>query len=412
MKFKFILCLSLVVVVLMFGKIDIHAAGNISEATGDYYYSEDVLDAKMIEEIQEDIVLTAIDDYDGDISSSIDYLDKDDYEVKVIDLSPTERLLGTYKFEFFVYDSSHNRAALNLYVEVLDTVSPTITSNSVLYYEQDIDNITVTDESILAGVIGFDSYAQNDVSKRIISGSVGELRRTKDVQQYIKIEVADPSGNTCVREVIVVLKDYTKPVITTDFDTIETSYIANALLDTLLASANVSVNDNYDTNLTYTVSEDNYSSNKDHVGTFNVKLSATDTSNNVGVKTLAINVTDNIPPVFYLDISKVYVKTDVKLQKKDFLQLLKNAGKIKEPHYKFSVLKDDYSESADEEGQYDYFCRLSYQSGKKEDFNFKVNVLSGKTLKTKMGFFLGIKRIGLFIWNVFKWPILKIKKFL
>lgn len=383
-------------------------------ASGDYYYEEDVMEAKIIDDITEDIKLTAFDEYDGELTDVIDVTDWDDYEICAYDPWPMNRSLGTYRLEYCVKDHSGNEASLTVYVVVVDNKPPIIKDESVTFYEEDIDNITLTSDIILDNIVASDEYCQENVTKKIVTGSVHSLEHIKDIQQHLMVQVSDSSDNTVICDVSVVFRDRTRPTITLSADTITTSYYADVSLDNLLATINVTVSDNYDENLTYRVYEDNYTANNTKVGNFIVKLAASDTSHNTTLKPLTVNIIDDIPPVFYIDISKVYVKTDFKLAARDFIKLLQDAGKIQEPHYDFSVTEDSYSASANTEGTYDYFCRLSYPSGKTEDFQFQVNVLPA-TVQQKLQFhslFLAFKQIVVFIWKVLKWPLGKLKQLL
>lgn len=382
-------------------------------ANGDYYYYIDVTDEVMVEDVATNIKLEAFDEYDGDLTNAIKVDDVDEYQLKVPDLYVEERILGTYKLIYTVMDSSGNMSTLNVFVVVEDKKPPIFDESSTIYYEEDIDNCTLSEERVFSNIKANDEYYEDNITKEIVEGDLHNLQHVKDIEQHITVKIADKAGNFILQDVVVVLKDRTKPNIITDSDTVTTSYFANSSINTLINSLNTNVTDNYDEEIGYIIKNDNYTEFKNKVGNYTVDLEATDSSNNVATKTITIKVTDTIPPVFYLDISKVFVKPEVKLSNDDFLSLLKQEGKIRNEEYEFFILEDEYSNNYKEEGEYNYRCRVSYNEDDYDDFKFLVNVKKDAK-KHHRNFFQSFiyvnKKIANLIWNILKWPILKMKE--
>ena len=379
-------------------------------------YMEDVNTAKSIKDILKDIDLSAEDEYDGDLSASINIEDVNDYENNVsLPDDIAKRKLGTYRVVCTVEDSSGNVAKITIHIVVEDKVAPYFLQYGTYRYELDIDNITLTDEAILKGVQAIDDHDEIDLTKEIVSGSVASLQRMVNIEQKIKVRVTDKSGNYAEKDVIIVLQDKSSPVISASDTVVKTSYSANSSIETILNNLNIKVTDNYDKDIKYTISNDNYSNSKNKIGSYTVVLKATDSSGNVGELSINIVVEDTIPPVFYLDSDKisVYVETTTVLNQNDFIALLKKTNRIKNDEFEVFELKNEYLNNETKEGTYKYNIRLAYGEDNVDDYQFIVHVIN-KIIEQNPNLikriWLTIKKIGLLVLNILRWPIDKIRK--
>lgn len=379
-------------------------------------YMEDVNTAKSIKDILKDIDLSAEDEYDGDLSASINIEDVNDYENNVsLPDDVAKRKLGTYRVVCTVEDSSGNVAKITIHIVVEDKVAPYFLQQGTYRYELDIDNITLTDEAILKGVQAIDDHDEIDLTKEIVSGSVASLQRMVNIEQKIKVRVTDKSGNYAEKDVIIVLQDKSLPVISASDTVVKTSYSANSSIETILNNLNIKVTDNYDKDIKYTISNDNYSNSKNKIGSYTVVLKATDSSGNVGELSINIVVEDTIPPVFYLDSDKisVYVETTTVLNQNDFIALLKKTNRIKNDDFEVFELKNEYLNNETKEGTYKYNIRLAYGEDNVDDYQFIVHVIN-KIIEQNPNLikriWLTIKKIGLLVLNILRWPIDKIRK--
>lgn len=387
-------------------------SGTPIEDGGSYTYQIDVENPKSIEEIISDINLTAFDDYDGDITDKIYYEDVDDYMETVYDQQIERRNVDEYLINFFVSDTSGNEAMFSLVLVVQDITAPYLLGSSKSYYEIDIDDIQLTDEDIIEGIVAYDDYCGPYYETEIINGSMKDLEMVIDEEQLINVKISDEYGNELITTVTIVLKDYTPPLILADSYIITTSYEAKAPLEDLLYTINIKVTDNYDNNLIFKIASENYSSSEYKVGEYIVTLEAEDRSGNKSGCEIKIEIIDNIPPVFYIDTSKLYVSANTLLTKDDFISLIKSENKIKNEEYEFFLLEDTYTSNYDEEGTHLYSFKLAYKNNYTEQYDFDVNVMSfTQPTLTFMQIFLNAnKKIGLLIWDILRWPISKFKE--
>ncbi|MBQ2873420.1 MAG: polysaccharide deacetylase family protein [Bacilli bacterium] len=125
-----------------------------------------------------EIEYEAVDEYDGDITSLVERIEKDDEVI------------------FSIYDSSNNKSMISVMVDKTDDEKPSIKlkGNSSMF-------ITYGNSYKEPGYTATDNCSGDITSKVKVSGSVG-----RDIGKYqIKYEVEDDSGNktTVIRSVVV-----------------------------------------------------------------------------------------------------------------------------------------------------------------------------------------------------------------
>ena len=222
---------------------------------------------------------TALDNYDGDITSSI-------VEVSTVDTA----IAGSYTVTYDVADASDNTAlTVTRSVNVIeDTVAPVIT----LLGDNPI-TIEVGDTYTDAGATATDNF-DGDITSSIVTVSTVN---TSIVGVYlVAYNVSDTAGNAAAevtRTVTVV--DTTVPVITLLGDNPITIEVGDTYTD-----AGATATDTYDGDITssiVTVSTVNTAI----VGVYSVTYNVSDTSGNVAAEvTRTVNVVDTTVPVITL----------------------------------------------------------------------------------------------------------------
>lgn len=412
---KFTLFIIFCAGILFYANINLNAKSE--EVPNNYKctYEQDINSSKSIEEIITDIGLTASDEYDGDLSDAITYEDSDSYEENAFTPEAiSERHLGTYKVIFKVKDTSNNSATMTMYINVVDNVNPYFLETGIYRYDLDVDDYELTDQDIINNVKAKDDFDGDNVIINIISGSTKSLEKVINKEQIIVVRVCDTSGNFVEKNIVIVFHDYTKPVIEVDDLIASPSYDSNNTIEQILSSFNINVTDNYDTDLTYNIVSDDFTPNRTKIGLYDVVIQATDSSGNVGELLFQVNVVDRKAPVFSLNKDKisVYTTTKNKLNNKDLLGLLKQSNRIKNDQYEVYTVNDTYSENTTP-GEYNYVLRVDYGNNQVEDYEFNIHVVE-EVVKDNLTFFekvlLILKKIGLILLSILRWPIDKMKK--
>ena len=213
---------------------------------------------------------TALDNYDGDITTTI-------VETGTVDAST----VGVYTLSYNVTDASGNVAVeVTRTVNVVDTTIPVITLTGDPIVTIEVDS-TYADE----GATALDNY-DGDITTTIVE--TGTVDASTVGVYTLSYNVTDASGNVAVevtRTVNVV--DTTIPVITLTGDPIVTIEV-----DSTYADEGATALDNYDGDITTTIIETG-AVDASTVGGYTLSYNVTDAAGNVAVEvTRTVNVTE------------------------------------------------------------------------------------------------------------------------
>jgi len=302
-------------------------------------------------------LLIATDETDGDITNKIELVE-DNY-------TGNESELGVHYCIFKVSDNAGNIAYTEVGVAVCDITDPVI-SGKTSYSIQQGTELTLDD--IKDGLEVSDNCDTTLTSSKLsvvedtYTGHENELGTYKVV-----LQAKDKSGNITEQEVSITINDGVAPVIS-GADKIITSLSLEKSLSSLLTG--YSAVDETDGDIELNVVEDGYTGHEDEVGTYSVKVSATDGSGNMAEKTITIEVKDDIPPIFTSDmvITIDYYNSLTHEQIVGFITERDVAS--------FSVLVDEYSGNESKVGRYKVKYEVEYEDGSIEIIEQEINVVN------------------------------------
>ncbi len=400
---------------------DVQAVPETDLATqSSYYYYMKVNDLKTAEQLKDEVQIEAYDELDGCINSSIECKMSNEFQEKVLNVQTvSERELGSYDFTYTAKDKSNNTASLVIHVNVVDNEPPVLDKQrSTLEYHLEFPDERITEAEVYQGLVLTDNYTPSNMFKYEIYGGDYFGKERPSVRDYAEtVRVKDSSDNYTDVIVHIIVEDTTPPVVHADKTTITQSYQLKTDINVLLESLNITATDYSllkNSGKVYEITKDDYTSNSGKVGTYTVSLTIADQYDNEAHLDIKISIIDNIPPVFYLESSKVYVSPQTILQKNDFVALLENNHKLKNMDYRVEVMDDNYTNNAQNEGQYSYQLRVIYEEKEYEDFEFIVHVINDSIIKDqKLSFWSKalnfFKNFGKVIWDILRWPVEKIR---
>ena len=187
----------------------------------------------------------------------------------------------------------------------------------------------------------------------------------------INVKATDSSGNETTKTVRVIIEDKKVPVISgpeTITKRTSVTLTTNEILSQFTAS------DEYDGSCSVYVVEDNYTGNGDKKGKYTIKIGAKDKSNNVGIKTLTIDVIDDIAPVWYVDQSLIYVDASVTLTQQDIINLMVQSGEITNDYSIVQISAAEYLETPNKAGTYKARVLVKYSNGKQVETEKTIEV--------------------------------------
>jgi hypothetical protein len=129
-----------------------------------------------------------------------------------------------------------------------------------------------------------------------------------------------------------------------------------------------------------TVKEDNYTGFGDRVGSYTIIFEVSDTKGNIATHTVTVNVTDDIPPVWYVkDGASIVLAEGMSLNRTQIITLLEATGQISvSSTSEITFFQDEYSGNEETPGVYMMGFNFEDASGNESVHNFAITVLSGE----------------------------------
>ena len=307
--------------------------------------------------------VTVTDNIDGDLTDSIVVLE-DGY-------TGNAQIPGEYIVLISATDEAGNETQFELVILVIDEVPPVIQGPNTLSVQVDhlipIDTL-ITDHFSFTDALDGDceSYeiVSDDYSQKTTVGEYPVVVRTQDKAGNVReksFTVSIESNLPAVIEgpdnVTLYLSDQPNdPAITQLFSAKD-----RATLDDL--TIHISATEIVD----YTQS-----------GRFNVTLTANDSFDNTAEKTITVVLEDDIPPIFTYD-DQIVVPLGSTMSDMDLFHVIKSyyldQGIIVD---QLSVIQDDYSEHAHEEGEYAYHAEIVSNTGETFVHNGRIAVIESE----------------------------------
>lgn len=262
--------------------------------------------------------ITAWDETDGNITDKI-IIDYDEY-------STNKYVLGTYKVELSVEDSSGNESYLTIYITVADVTSPVISGNQSkvqISYTQ-----TWNINAFKSTLSVTDNYYQMTNDDIAIESDNYSQNKTQLGKYNVVFSATDPSGNktTFTKEIEVI--DDIAPVFSGPT-------LINKPLSSILTIADIksqlSAFDEKEGNKTsyITVLSDSFTGNGNKAGQYTVVFEVSDSKGNKAQHTVTVVVQDNIPPIWYIqDGMSVKIVPPAKLTRDQIIDLLVATGQL------------------------------------------------------------------------------------
>ncbi|MCK4552398.1 MAG: hypothetical protein KAU02_05710 [Tenericutes bacterium] len=358
--------------------------------------------------------LQAYDAIDGDLSNSIELV-TDNYTSNI-------GTLGTYQITFSVSDSSGNSSEITIEVEIVDVLEPIFTDLGTI---QAVYPNSYLVNDILALLSASDNY-DGDISALIVLETDGYTINSNIVGMYQMVfSVSDSSGNSQTYYQNIEVVDNEGPIIS-GVTSIAIGYDSVITEEELIG--NLSLADNYDDSsiLNLVLESDTYSNNTNALGTYEMKFSVTDSSNNTTYQTVTIEVVDQMGPVVYFNSSIIQTYNDTVMALPDFIQLLKTTNEIEGvKDYYVTIRYDSYTRNANTPGTYHLSLNLKDEFGEEFNKDFEIRVVQHPYDYVQMGeivqedtfineykeyFIGGISALVLMISNVSWFVILKKKR--
>ncbi len=292
--------------------------------------------------------VTVTDNMDGDISDSIVVL-SDGY-------TGNAQIPGEYIVTLSAQDAAGNETQFELVIQVVDHVPPVIQGPNEIAVQ--VDHLPAIDALIQENFTFTDALDGDCEGYEIVSDAyTGE----SSVGTYsVKIRTADQAGNVRTKSFSVSVES-NLPAVIEGPDTV-TLYLSeqpnDPMITTLFSALDRATNESLTIQIETTTIED-YAT----AGRYQLTLKATDSFDNVATKSIIVTLVDDIPPIFTYD-DQIVVPLGSALSDMDLFHVIKSyyheQGIIVD---QLSVIQDEYTDHAHEEGEYAYQAEIVSNTG-------------------------------------------------
>lgn len=310
--------------------------------------------------------LTAIDDYDGDISDEI-YIVTDNY-------TPNISVLGRHNVVVGVKDSSDNESLFEFYVHVVDVTAPVISGNNstieISYTKTfDINNF----KSTLVASDNYDNLNNADIKIKSDNYTVNK----KNLGTYdVIFKLKDTSNNSSIFTKKIKVIDDVAPVFS-GTENIVKSHKEILTIQNIISQ--VTAFDEKEGNVTnkIIIENENYTGYGDKKGTYYIDLSVQDTAGNKATWRITIKVIDDTSPGWFIvNNITINLAPGAELTRTQLIELLVKSNQIQaEPSAVVTYTQDTYTENIGTPGVYSLAFKVSNPGGTEHSYTYAINVL-------------------------------------
>ncbi|MDD4388219.1 MAG: hypothetical protein PHV87_03280 [Bacilli bacterium] len=248
----------------------------------------------------EDLELTPVYEYDTLFGNIISILFETPPSGHFIDIfieinCPNPKEISTFSIDtYFIFFEGEIMPGGDSTYQGPNNLYPLINYEEAYYYTSYSDNISV--EELKKSLYAFDDV-DGDVTDRIIISEDDYTVNSGIIGTYpVGFSVSDTSGNVAAFIINIAVRDWDVPIISGP-DVLETE--PNQILTEEYLLSKLSAYDDYDGLLTsdIEVTSNGYLENHNNKGIYQVEFQVNDSSGNIGVHTINIDVKDRTAPV-------------------------------------------------------------------------------------------------------------------
>lgn len=323
---------------------------------------------------------------------------------------------GPYIVTFGAKDSSNNEAQIDMQIYIVDTTSPTISGTST-YTSNMSNHISVS--AIKQALVVTDNYDQNLSITQL--NDTWSSNKNNEGTFFITYQAIDSSNNKSeIFTVSITNYDDIAPLISGEntYNVSNTSQITQEYILSVLK-----ITDNIEQTIIPSITIDNYSPNKNTVGSYTMTIKAKDKNNNESLDFIVtINVFDNTAPVFYVSGKFIAVSPDTKLSIDQLTRIIAQSNNIEYNDVTTTTLNyDNYTSNYNTSGTYTISLTYTLTDNSLKDIIQDIKVIdieniefpststskNNNSTKNKLNWFQRlwntIIKLFLNIWNAIKY---------
>lgn len=302
----------------------------------------------------------------SDLTRFIDIKAPYDLDISIIsnNYSSNYQVGGTYTVEYLIKGKEYTNEFI-LTINVISNNVPEISSNEGITVI-DIDNL-VSLETIKSYFTATD-YEDGDLTDKLVFETDYSENITKTGEYYLKITVTDKDENQAILNVKIYVIDTIPPVISTTY--VEISNKELYTYDDIFEL--IDINDNYASEFTYEILDNNYVDNYKKPGIYYIEYKISDGANYNTIK-LEVRVIDTESPIVNINNIATTIREKVSLE-----DIYKNISVIDDSEYEIMLDTTDYDTSYNIRGVYNIVVTVKDSSNNTTQKNLTITVISNE----------------------------------
>lgn len=302
-------------------------------------------------------------------SSFFNVISDDDYDVKIKSdgYSKYSKINGTYKVVYeVVTDYTSKEYELTIVVNIIN--APKISSSRVTTVI-DVSN-PVSLDTLKSSITAYDKE-DGDLTSSLVFDTNYDSSNLSVGEYYLNAYVFDSDSNKTEVNLVIYVVDTEAPTIKNE--EVNLSYSKKYSNDEIFNM--LEPNDNYDSNVNYTITSTKYTSNTyDKLGTYIMGIKVYDSSENFNIYTITINVVDDIAPG--VETNNITTNS-VEALGEDIIKEYIKVTDISE--YDITLNMDDYKNNYDKSGSYNVGVSVKDKYNNVTDTSLVITVIVTNT---------------------------------
>lgn len=279
--------------------------------------------------------------------------------------------INDYAVFVVAVDSLGRETVKQVTLQVRDTTAPGFKVNNIATSSYTI-NVPMSNTAVLQALINqitaHDSY-QGDITTIVVPAFPSF---TVPGSTIMTLRATDASGNEGTLQLTVVVQDDILPVINGATKVVKGKTAVLTLSEIL---AQLSAVDNVSGTLPVVLVTDGYTGNAQNVGSYLVRVKATDGAGNIQYHEVRVWVVDNVAPVWIVNDYFINLGLNESMTRTELIALLQASGMLPNNlSYTVTFLTDEYSGNQETPGDYSVVMRITFDNGNESNLSVVLNV--------------------------------------
>jgi len=281
-----------------------------------------------------------------------------------------DEFLAYFGFTNFQLEEGNQYTEYEIYIAPNVDLTPPSFQSSGTYTTGYLGNETVAD--IISSHISAVDNCDGDITEEIIVIEDNYTGFESVIGEYtVKLKVTDSSGNYSTFDLLIVVVDSIPPVISGP-NNIEISCDENVSVSEILSNY-YSAFDDYETELSISIVEDNFTGFEGVLGDYFITIEAIDSSFNSTQKIITVSIIDDTAPILISALNYDYFMSSSKTSIEIIDELDFSDNYYEKSQIEVEITSDSFTSNQEVIGEYIISLVLKDPSGNENIYNITIN---------------------------------------